>query len=238
MTNSEFSNEFDILYNNISSNQAPGLDDYEKSVFLTKAQEDIVLAYYTGKNESGDYFEGSEEVRQYLYTLVQDIEGSEATSTEEFAGISDNSKFYSLDEDYLYILSEYIKTDLDKKIKVVPITADQFLKVENNPFRGPSKSRVLRLDISTPTGGRVQELVTAENIKVYIARVLLKPTPIVIGVTERTVNDKKEYYLPQGLSINGVDKNTECSLPESLHRKILDRAVLLAKASFASNPGQ
>lgn len=226
MTNSEFSNEFDILYNNISSNQAPGLDDYEKSVFLTKAQEDIVLAYYTGKNESGDYFEGSEEVRQYLYTLVQDIEGSPATSTEEFTGVSDSSKFYSLDEDYLYILSEYIKTDLDKKIKVVPITADQFLKVENNPFRGPSKSRVLRLDISTPTGGRVQELVTAENIKVYIARVLRKPRPIIIGT------------LLGGLKINDSIESEGCELPESLHRKILDRAVLLAKASFASNPGQ
>ena len=42
MTNEEFNNEFDVLYNNITSNQAPGLDEYEKSVFLTKAQDDIV----------------------------------------------------------------------------------------------------------------------------------------------------------------------------------------------------
>ena len=33
MTNPELENEFDILYNNITSNQAPGLDAYEKSVF-------------------------------------------------------------------------------------------------------------------------------------------------------------------------------------------------------------
>ena len=39
MTNQEVSNEFDILYNNVTSNQAPGLDEYEKSVFLTKAQD-------------------------------------------------------------------------------------------------------------------------------------------------------------------------------------------------------
>lgn len=228
MTNSEFSNEFDILYNNITSNQAPGLDAYEKSVFLTKAQEDIVLAYYTGKNESGDYFEGSEEVRQYLYTLITDIEGEETSG--EYIGVSDDSKFYYLDEDYLYVLSEYIKTDSDKKIKVVPVTADEFLRIENNPFRGPSKSRVLRLDISTPTGGRIQELVTKEIIKEYIARVLRKPTPIIIGDLG-------------GLSINEVsdyagDAAISCELPDSLHRKILDRAVLLAKASFASNPGQ
>lgn len=33
----EFSNEFDVLYNSITSNQAPGIDEYEKSVFLTEA---------------------------------------------------------------------------------------------------------------------------------------------------------------------------------------------------------
>jgi len=37
MTTGEFSNEFDLLYNNIMSNSAPGLNEYEKSVFLTKA---------------------------------------------------------------------------------------------------------------------------------------------------------------------------------------------------------
>ena len=31
MTNAEFSNEFDILYNSITPNQAPGLDEYEKN---------------------------------------------------------------------------------------------------------------------------------------------------------------------------------------------------------------
>ena len=31
--------EFDILINNISSNQAPGFTPLEKSIFLTEAQE-------------------------------------------------------------------------------------------------------------------------------------------------------------------------------------------------------
>jgi hypothetical protein len=38
MTNAEFSNEFDVYYNSITSNQAPALDEYEKSVYLNKAQ--------------------------------------------------------------------------------------------------------------------------------------------------------------------------------------------------------
>ena len=49
MTTQEFSPEFDLLYNNISSNQAPGLTEYEKSIFLTQAQEEIALGLYGGK---------------------------------------------------------------------------------------------------------------------------------------------------------------------------------------------
>ena len=37
MTALEMSSEFDILFNNISSNQGVGLNEFEKSVLLTKA---------------------------------------------------------------------------------------------------------------------------------------------------------------------------------------------------------
>jgi hypothetical protein len=228
------------------SNQAPGLDAYEKSVFLTKAQEDIVLAYYTGRNESGDYFEGSEEVRQYLFSLIREYKYENPLTgldSNTLVGISNKSKFFFLDldgnttEEYneiLAIVAEYVKTKEGGKVKVVPTTADEFLKIENNPFRGPSKSRVLKLDNSisanhnddTPYIGRVSELVTDCNISEYIIRVLIKPTPIILET------------LSGDLSINGNQEETECMLHSSLHRKILDRAVLLAKASFASNPGQ
>lgn len=59
MTTEEFSNEFDTLLNSYalspnkygmeSSPLTIELDEYEKSVFLTKAQEDIVISLYNGK---------------------------------------------------------------------------------------------------------------------------------------------------------------------------------------------
>ena len=61
MTKDEFSQEFDILYNNVSSNQAPGLTEYEKSVFLTKAQDEIIKNYFTGKPNGNKYQEGIED---------------------------------------------------------------------------------------------------------------------------------------------------------------------------------
>lgn len=56
MNVNELSNEFDVLYNNIMSNAAPGLNEYEKSVFLTKAQNEIIFNHF---NPNGNkYKEG------------------------------------------------------------------------------------------------------------------------------------------------------------------------------------
>lgn len=68
--NDEFSNEFDVIYNNITSNQAPGLDEYEKSVFLNKAQEEVVKSYFSPKaNKLMDGFDSSEE-RQIDFSML------------------------------------------------------------------------------------------------------------------------------------------------------------------------
>ena len=66
MTPKEFSNEFDLLYNNISSNAAPGLNEYEKSLFLTQAQEDFIIGVYTGKLSDGTPYEGTDEEQSSL----------------------------------------------------------------------------------------------------------------------------------------------------------------------------
>lgn len=44
--------EFDILYNNITSNQAPGLNVYEKSLFLTKAQDELIKNYFIANHNT------------------------------------------------------------------------------------------------------------------------------------------------------------------------------------------
>ena len=52
MNVSEFSLEFDVLYNNITSNLSPGLSEYEKSIFLTRAQEQIVKNHFGIKSNT------------------------------------------------------------------------------------------------------------------------------------------------------------------------------------------
>ena len=50
----EWSLEFDLLYNNIASDKAPGLTEYEKSVFLSRAEAAVIIALYRGNY--GDAF--------------------------------------------------------------------------------------------------------------------------------------------------------------------------------------
>ena len=69
MTTQEFSNEFDLMYDNASGN-APGINLYEKSVFLTLAQEEIVKETYSGYTQSRVGFEGSERRRRQLSELM------------------------------------------------------------------------------------------------------------------------------------------------------------------------
>jgi len=78
MTIQDFSDGFDTLVNSYNRRQNFGeqdslsFDEYEKSQFLTKAQEELVIAWYSGRNSYGEGFESTEEARRYLSTLVRE----------------------------------------------------------------------------------------------------------------------------------------------------------------------
>ena len=143
MINQEFSIEFDILYNNTSSNKAPGINEYEKSVFLTKAQEDIITELYSGRNTTYNSFEETEEQRRYLNSLIWTEECESISDSVNLT--SDKSYVFSLPYDVMFITYE-VATIEGKDVSVYPVSQDELSKIIKNPFRGPSKNRVLRLD--------------------------------------------------------------------------------------------
>lgn len=221
MTTQEFSNEFDILYNNIMSNSAPGLNEYEKSIFLTQAQEALVLDIYRGKFDENS-FESTEEVSDYINTLVRQ---SKITDTVEGNGISTNSVFYQLPNDIWFITYESVilrDNNLDCKngqeVIVKPITQDEYYSISKNPFRGANDRRVLRL-----LSDNKVELISKYRIESYLIRYLSKPEPIIL--------DNLSTY---GVTINGESKITECKLNPAVHRILLNRAVQLAKSIWTS----
>ena len=164
MTTQEFSNEFDTLLNSYSTTPPYGdenrlditLDEYEKSVFLTKAQEEIVVELYAGKNQFGESFERTEEIRRYLSDLIKTVVLSDKLTGH--VGLSKTSMFFELPED-VWLITYESATLKDERLgcldgeeaTIVPVTQDEYYRVAKNPFRGPSKGRAVRLAIISKT---------------------------------------------------------------------------------------
>ena len=231
MTCEEFSLEFDLLYNNIMSNKAPGLSGYEKSLFLTQAQESIVLDIYSGKY--GDSFERTEETKSYLNILIKQKEYEGIDRTDENSMKSEGDKldtrsvFITLPEDLWFrtgetatIIDDSYKCHLNnlREVTILPVTQDTFVRTKRSPFRGPNEKRILRLDSTN----RQVELISNYEIHSYTIRYLSRPEPIIL------------VQLPQGLTIGGKASPQTCLLNTAIHRAILSKAVLIAKSSWES----
>lgn len=218
MTNKEFSDGFSTLLNSFGITPNITLDEYEKSTFLTNAQEQLIIDIYSGRNIIyGKSFEQTEELRRYLSNLVETYETS--TKVTGKLGLSKDSVFFKIPQDTWFITYE-VALLKDSRLgcldgieaSVVPLPQDDLYRAKDNPFRGPSKDRVLRLDIKSD----LAELISKYNVDKYLMRYISQPTPIIL------------VDLPDGLSINGVSTESECELNPVVHRAILERAVQLA----------
>lgn len=233
MSTEELSNAFDVLvasykrfkdFDNQEILDSIEFDEYEKSYYLTKAQNDLVIALYSGKNVSGESFESTEELRRYLANIVEEktiypISGSSGTPV----GMGSNSKFFTLPSDCWYITYEAVNLSNAKcsaytPMDVYPVTQDDYNKTKRNPFRGPNDRRALRLDLSDG----VVEIVCKYSISSYYVRYLRKPQPIVLR------------DMPNGLTVDGRNTESGCELHEALHQKIVDMAVSEALKSKAT----
>lgn len=230
MTNEEFSNEFDILINSNSykpfglASMPLEFDEYEKSIFLTKAQEAIVTELYSGRNVKGNGFEETEELRSNLRSLLK-TNKLDKEEDETLTKTSSNSKFFKIPSDCLYITFESASIDDDKAgclngslLTIIPITQDEYHRVRNNPFRQANERRAIRLDYNQ----KYLEVISNYNIKDYTIKYVSKPSPIIL------------IDLEGGLKINNLSNKCECNLDSSIHRMILDRAVILAYQSRVS----
>lgn len=217
----ELSNLFDTLLqsyitkDNFGKQNTLAFDEYEKSIFLTKAQEQIVLELY-------QELEQSEEVRKYLSNLIKTDNYAPVGEQDETL-INNNFKSYKVEisNDILFMIYEQCTLSNEnncinnKIVSVVPTIHDDLDKVLKNPFKSPNSRKVIRLDFDNKI-----ELISKYNISNYKVRYLKKPNPIILVALE------------DNLSINNGD--TKVSNGETnpiLHERIVQRAVQLAVQS-------
>ena len=148
MTNLEFSNEFDVLYNNITSNQAPGLDEYEKSVFLTNAQDDIIKAYFNPRyNRVQQGFDESQKRQIDFSSLMKTKTLDESLVNSKF---DSRSITYRMPSDLLLFVNEACQ-DKNYRYVVIPISYQEYDRLMLKPYQYPMKRGVWRLIVNSAT---------------------------------------------------------------------------------------
>lgn len=215
----ELSNLFDTLLQPYITKDVSGeqntlaFDEYEKSIFLTKAQEQIVLELY-------QELEQSEENRKYLSNLIKT--GNYVPVGEQDNTLINNTfKSYKveIEDSVLFMIYEQCTLSDDNNcingriVSVVPTIHDDLDKVLKNPFKSPNNRKVIRLDFDNKI-----ELISKYNISNYKVRYLKKPNPIILVKLEDLNIDKKQ-------EVSNGETNP------ILHERIVQRAVQLAVQS-------
>lgn len=226
MTTQEFSNEFDVLYNNIMSNQAPGLDEYEKSVFLTKAQNEILKNYFNPKgNKYQEGFDGSPKRQIDFSSLVRVSEPAIISSDSSYIKMDNRSKLYTIPTDILFIVNETAKLtsgSTSRYLSIVPISFDEYNRLMSKPYKGPLKNQGWRL-LQYSNSGIAELIVVGGELSEYKIRYIKRPRPIILTNLDETYSN---------VSIDGETSISECELDPILHPEILQRAVELAKSAY------
>ena len=244
MTIEEFSDQFDLLYNNITSNQAPGISEYEKSVFATKAEKEVVKNYFSPQSKGNSLQQGFDDSakRQADFSMLlktstcteQTISGETPTFTG--GRIDDRSTVWSFPSDVFIVINEAIKTSANKRLQVIPLKYDEYTRLMSKPFKRPLKNQAWRLinsgavaedsSQSKSTATKYVEIITNswDTIGTYSIRYIKNPSPIVLA-----------NLTADGLSIDGQStQSTKIDLDPILHEDVLQRAVELAKIAWTS----
>lgn len=149
MNLSEFSAGFDVLYNNVTSNQAAGLNEYEKSVFLTKAEYQLVTEYFNSRMDgAGGGFDGSQK-RQYDFSGLLRVENLFNVNTFKNR-ITDAEKLDRRSLVYLFPMNYFLSVnellyDSRYQYSVSPLDYAEYQRLMLKPYNFPVKRCAWRL---------------------------------------------------------------------------------------------
>ena len=259
MTTKEMSDSLDSLLNSYAKQAAFGeeaskadivLDEYEKSLYLTQAQDIVLKAYFQrNTNGEGNGFDDSEKRQIDFSSLITVKTLTEAASGTPF---DERGILYSMPKrmnngaeiegttDVLFILNEQLLTTVGigtsakkKTYVIVPINYKEYDREMSKPYAQPLKKQCWRLFQNVGSGFDyvtelipVWDLTEKESIVGYKMRYVRRPNPIVLT------------DMPDNLSIEGFDKETPCELNPIMHPEIVQKAVDIIVTTRGSQPQQ
>ena len=193
MTLEEFSTEFDVLYNSITSNAAPGFNDYEKSVLLTLAQEELIKSYFVANNNTtGVGLDGSQKRHYDFSTLIKiktlnNIINSILTTEVDVPVFNkDANNTFLVPNDVFLVLNEYLTVKNNSYI-VFPISYDSYNLLMSKPFPYPNKRQAWRLDSSINGEIAATKVIHVSDDK---------------DISEKNITFESIYHKPLNIEIN------------------------------------
>jgi len=249
------SNEMDTLLNAYSQNPDFGkdtdmrdirLDEYEKSVLLTHAQEALIKAYFQNNTANdGNGFDDSER-RQMDYSTLITNNGLGSDPLSDVASVFDEGALaFAFPSNVLFVLNERVLVKnagaTTEEYVVIPINYNDYDRLQSKPYTKPLKKQAWRmLNNGTYTGvtgtRKFVEIILRDELSdgesaIYKVRYVRRPRPILT-----------EDFTGMDLSFAGdteeaaVTGPQDCELDPIMHRDIVNEAVRLAIASRGSQP--
>ena len=256
MTTQEFSNTFDTLLNSYNSQGMFGeqasrgeivLDEYEKSVLLTQAQDIIVKQYFEGGGVNGGFDDSAR--RQVDFSNLITVEEITKEENPVLTPYDERSLIYKTPATVtgkakvLYILNEKIVVSTTsgqpavttkRQYVVVPINYKEYDRQMSKAYAQPLKKQAWRLfqDGGTSALDLYSEIIPVENsitsgeIPKYKIRYIRRPQPIILT--------NLDFVTQADLEIDGLKTVSECELNPIVHMDILNKAVELAYTTRGS----
>lgn len=221
MVISDFHKEFKVRFDKTDSLNFPDFLPEEIDTFLNIEIERFINQRMYGTNPKG---EGVEETQKRFDDILTLVTNANITPNPATVNNKKNGNSITLPSDYWHSLQEEAKisyADCNGNIQtptvpVYPVMHDEYNKIIRDPFNKPDETSVIRLGLS----GTI-EAITGNGIALtnYIIRYVRKPAQVRYGST---------YAVP-------ISPDVQCDLPESVHKEIIQGAVLMALKNVEQN---
>jgi hypothetical protein len=212
----ELSQISDILDIRLNSFEVPiSVDEYEKSLYLTRAQKQIY-------KEMCDAFEVEEVIATWLHPfIVEWVTAPSVVKVIKETMLTNTTNIVVPDDIYRVVWENAVLDSTDekykfKRVKVLKTRIAEIPYKQDNPFRQPNDKEILRIVTGNTDTTNIFELMLPENTTLaqYSCKYLKDIKPIILEA------------LPDGLTIEGEigPLNTEYS--DEILEKIIDLAVV------------
>ena len=259
MTIIEMSEQMDVLYNNITSNQAPGLNEYEKSVFLTKAEKEIVKNHYSAQSPGNTLklgFDDSAKRQADFSVLMKTAECEHIEhNSQNITQIDSRSELYKYPSDVFIPILESLyhinSTTSEDIYQIIPLRYDEYIRLMSKPYKRPLKHQVWRLlnSASIKAEDNTDEDYKGMELATRVVEIIAGPSS---NGNKNMISDNTDAWkyivryvrVPKpiivgnldGLTIDGVgDVSEYCELDPIIHEDVVQRAVELAKAAWTAS---